>query len=182
MLYRVLTPNSRCFIESSMRKLLLVLAVLPLFANAGTESGVRRFDRANEELLLSQREHLNYTARELKEVAKSQGNFPQTKRGFPMLSYGAVSSGNEQEPYSAKSPLTASGTPAPSYRTMGDAAQAGVDPLRLVSPTVPNSKVEARIPEMNFEMWYYAGGLGLFIVIGGAGVLLSMRTPGQRES
>lgn len=69
--------------------------------------------------------------------------------------------------------------PAVSYRTMGDAAKAGIDPLSLVKPVVSTARVEAA--DGSRDLYYWIGGIAAFVILGGLGFVFALRTPKIRE-
>jgi hypothetical protein len=168
-----------------MKKLLFLLAVLPALALAqsrpenGTqrvENGAHRFDKANEGAYFGGKERINPTSRDLRATAIEQGVPISKKRGFPLAAAGTVTLGGAVDGDAEAAPV---GTPAPSYRTLGDAAKAGVDPLSLVKPMVSAATEPAE--DGKYDLLYWAGGILGFIVIGGLFFLISLRTPRLRE-
>jgi hypothetical protein len=173
-----------------MKKLLFLLVAVPLLAFGAKESGVQRFDKANEGAYFGDRDRINPSSRELREISKSQGMPSLTnKKGFPVLPRNAPtfaeSTGAAVLPASpaasaASAPPVVSAGPAPSYRTLGDAAKAGVDPLNLVKPSASKATVPG--DDGKSDLYYYVGGILGFILLGGLGFLLSLRTPRLREN
>lgn len=65
--------------------------------------------------------------------------------------------------------------PAPSYRTLGDAAKAGVDPLNyLQSMSAVRPTDEAANP---YESYYWAAAIAAFFVLAVSGFIYASRTP-----
>lgn len=164
-----------------MKKILLLLVTAPLLAFAAQGSGVQRFDKAHEGEYLGNRERINPTSSELRAISKEQGMPPpMVKRGFPLM---PSTTQNAPENVAAPASPALYGSqvaPAPSYRTMGDAAKAGVDPLnRVVLPTTRAAAVE---DVGKSDLYYYVSGILGFIVLGGIGFLFSVRTPKLREN
>jgi hypothetical protein len=164
----------------AMKKILILLAAVPLVALAANESGVKRFDRANEGAYFGDRERINPTSRELRELSKEQG-MPvfKSSKNFPVLPEGISperddAAGNPNSPQE-RPPVVI----AKSYRTMGDAAQAGVDPLQLIKPMTSTATVVQE--EGKYDLYYYAGGILGFVILAGLGFLFSLRTPNLRE-
>jgi hypothetical protein len=163
-----------------MKKFLILLAIMPALAVANPENGVQRFDKANEGAYFGGRERINPTSRELRSISRDQGVPISKKRGgFPLAAQGTV----DLEPAdAAETPVNSalSAPPAPSYRTLGDAAKAGVDPLSLVKPRTPTAPTEPE--DGKYDTLYWAGGILGFILVGGLFFLFSLRTPQLREN
>jgi hypothetical protein len=164
-----------------MKKLILILAAIPLMASAATESGAKRFDRANEGSYFGDRERINPTSRELREISQEQGMpLYANKKGFPQL---PSSMPGQQRPNGSEgeAPATPEVAVAQSYRTLGDAAKAGVDPLNMVKPMASKATV-LQSDEGKYDIYYYVGGVLGFIVLAGLGFIFSLRTPKIREN
>lgn len=161
----------------AMKKILLLLTLFPAIATA-VETGAQRFDRANEGKYFGNRERINPTSIELREVAKEQGVPLMKKGGFPVAPRGVP----EYDPGAAMTPSDAlrEVPPTASYRTMGDAAKAGVDPLSLVKTM--DSKAPVDSDDDKYELYYWIGGIGGFVVLAGIGFILSQRTPRLRPT
>jgi hypothetical protein len=162
-----------------MKKLLFLLAVLPVLALAANESGVKRFDRANEGAYFGGRERVNPTSRELREMSQEQG-MPvyKSNKNFPVSPRGGIpsnNSGNAEPSAPEQGPVVI----ARSYRTLGEAAKDGVDPLYLIKPMASAAPVAA--DEGRYDLYYYIGGILGFVVLAGLGFIFSLRTPKLRE-
>lgn len=152
------------------KTIFIIAALLPALAFAAKESAVKRFDRQHEDFLFADKERPNPTTNEMLEMAREQGTLTKhaaSNQGKPAPT--AVGIGNRP----------VEGTPAPAYRTMGEAAKAGIDPLKLIKPM----ESKAPVPEANKnEIWFYAGGFTLFAFLGFLGFMLVNRNRGLRES
>lgn len=159
-----------------MKKLLFLILAVPLLASAAPESRVERFNKANEGTYFGNREHVNPTSRELREISKDQGMPLNTRKGFPVLR-----GPSDPAPGAGKVPEGAPDEvpPAVSYRTLGDAAKAGVDPLSRIKPMASTARVEAA--EGARDIYYWIGGIAAFVILGGLGFVFALRTPKIRE-
>lgn len=186
-----------------MKNYYFLLLAVPLFAQAAPEprptpapaaapvaraapeprstpaSRVARFDKAHEGSFLGDRERVNPTSNELRELSKEQGIPVNTRKGFPVLREGFDPASQGVSAESGMEEGIASIVVAPSYRTLGDAAKAGVDPLSLVKPMTSTAAVQEG--EGANDIYYWVGGIGAFIILGGLGFVFALRTPKLRE-
>lgn len=156
-----------------MKKLLFLLLCLPLTALAAPTNTVKQFDKASEDFLLAKREHINPTASELKAIAKSEGIPLNNQKGFPVLK-------GTGEAAPRLSPGAGLVEPAKSYRTLGDAAKAGVDPLNLIKPMASSAAVPQS--ETRNAVYYYIGGFLLFSLLLGVGYLATKKDPDEKDA
>ena len=153
-----------------MKKSLLLLCLLtPLLAHSelAPTKQARDFDRKAEDYLYGGNA-INPTTNKLRELARAQGTL-RDKDGKLVPPPAAVPAQNQ--------PIDV--PPAPSYRTLGDAAKAGVDPLNLVKPMSSRAAIPAS--QGRFGIWHYAGAFGLFALIAAIIFFVSSRGFGKRE-
>lgn len=90
------------------------------------------------------------------------------------------SSGAEQStsPYSRSALRNVAA--APSYRTLGDAAKAGVDPLNQLQ-SMPGASTSSET-ENPYEAYYWAAALIAFVILAVGGFIYASRTPNAPEA
>lgn len=69
---------------------------------------------------------------------------------------------------------------APSYRTLGDAAKAGVDPLNFLQTM--SSKTPTGEPENPYASYYWIAAIAAFFILAIGGFIYASRTPDAPET
>lgn len=151
------------------KSLLLICLLTPLLAHSelAPTKQARDFDRKAEDFLYGSRNPINPTTNKMREWARAQGTL-RDKDG--KLVPPPAQAPAENQPVDVP--------PAPSYRTMSDAAKAGVDPLNLVKPMTSKAAIPGS--QGRFGLWHYVGAFGLFALIAAAIFIVSSRGLGKR--
>lgn len=151
------------------KPLLLICLLTPLLAHSelAPTKQARDFDRKAEDFLYGGNA-INPTTNKMREWARAQGTL-RDKDGKLVPPPAQVPV--ENQPVDVP--------PAPAYRTMGDAARAGVDPLNLVTPMTSRAAIPGS--QMRLGAWHYVGAFGLFALIAAVIFFVSSRGTGKRE-
>ena len=153
------------------KTLLLLLLSAPLLACAANDARVRNFDRNAEDFLFGRKDRVNLTTNELNDLARKQGTLKDSKGKLIPPAQVVKEVPLKNRPGEVP--------PAPSYRTMADAAKAGLDPLNLVKPM----ESHAAVPDSggDRELLVYGGGFGLFLLASVGIFFVSSRGMKKRE-
>jgi hypothetical protein len=147
-----------------MIKKLLLLATLPLLMAAAAEPPPPQRELLGGSFV--NRHPINLPLPDLKRMAKEQNTDT------------SHSAEDEANPYSRSTLRNVAA--APSYRTLGDAAKAGVDPLNFLQT------MQAAAPtgesENPYEMYYWAAALAAFVLLAVGGFIYVSRTPNAPEA